>query len=155
MSFRFLFNFLTDYAQPIRRLVGNAGQQGDAVVCGGVEDGGICRRNPSGRGNAVRPYTKRSAVGNCIAHLYVFQRTEIRPRAAIVSTECYVTVPDGSTVYMACAFSHAFIGCTGINVSIQLAITNGDSAEVAVSADQLCLCSVAAAASSGTSEPVE
>ena len=115
MSFRFLFNFLTDYAQPIRRLVGNAGQQGNAVVCGGVEDGGICRRNSSGRGNAVCPHAKRSAISNYVAHLYTFQRTEIRPRAAIVAAESHVSVPDRSAVYMTGAFPHTFVCCAGIN----------------------------------------
>jgi len=145
MSFRFLFNFLTDYAQPIRRLVGNAGQQDNAVVCGGVEDGGICRRNPSGRGNAVRPYTKRSAVGNYIAHLYTVQRTEIRPRAAIVAAKGYVSVPDRSAVYMTCAFPHTFVCCAGIDIREQLAIADGYRTEMTVCDGELRLSRITAA----------
>ena len=145
MSFRFLFNFLTDYAQPIRRLVGNAGQQGDAIVCGGIENGGVCRRNPSGRGNAVRPYTEQSAVGNYIAHLYVFQRTEIRPRASVMAAESYIAVPDRSAVYMAGTFPHTFVCCAGIDIREQLAIADRYRTEMTVCDGELRLSRITAA----------
>ena len=72
-----------------------------------------------------------------------------------MSAECDIAIPGGCTVYMTCAFSHAFICCTGIDIRKQLAIADGDSAKVTVSADKLCLFGVAAAAGRGTREPVE